>query len=86
MYLRTCIFLGLNGPDLGDEDLVVDSDGFIKEENRPVARASCLFKKSQLLPLKGLFGMRRKGMGYMPTHLGKMLNGRIPATNDFLDQ
>jgi len=85
MYLRTCSFLGLNGPDLRDEDLVVDSDGFIKEENRPAARDSCSFSQSQLLPLKELFGMRRKGMGYLPTHLGKMLNGRILSEEDFRD-
>ncbi|KAG1750341.1 uncharacterized protein EDB91DRAFT_1303212 [Suillus paluster] len=84
MYLRTCNFLGLNAPDLGDEDLIADSDGFIREENRPAARSLCSFKRSQLLPLKELFGMRRKGMGYLPTHLGKMLNGRILTEDDFL--
>ncbi|KAG1873394.1 hypothetical protein C8R48DRAFT_769831 [Suillus tomentosus] len=85
MYLRTCNFLGLNAPDLEDEDLIADSDGFIREENRSSARASCLFKRSQLPPLKELFGMRRKGMGYLPTHLGKMFNGRILTEGDFLD-
>ncbi|KAG2337797.1 hypothetical protein BDR05DRAFT_894660 [Suillus weaverae] len=85
MYLRTCNFLGLNAPDLGDEDVIADSDGFIREENRPSARASCLFKQSQLPPLKKLFGMRRKGMGYLPTHLGKVFNGRILTKEDFLD-
>ncbi|KAG2137479.1 hypothetical protein DEU56DRAFT_945983 [Suillus clintonianus] len=85
MYLRTCSFLGLNAPDLGDEHLIADSDGFISEENRPSARASCSFKQSQLPPLKELFGMRRKGMGYLPTHLGKMLNGRILTEEDFID-
>ncbi|KAG2078525.1 hypothetical protein BDR04DRAFT_1086936 [Suillus decipiens] len=85
MYLRTCNFLGLNAPDLGDKDLIADSDGFIREENRPPARVSCSFKRSQLLPLKELFGMRRKGMGYSPTHLGRMLNGRILTEGDFLD-
>ncbi|KAG0693269.1 hypothetical protein DFH29DRAFT_985528 [Suillus ampliporus] len=85
MYIRTCSFLGLNAPDLRDEDLVADSDGFIREANRPAARASCSFKRSQLPPLKELFGLRRKGMGYLPTHLGKMLNGRILAEEDFLD-
>ncbi|KAG0706484.1 hypothetical protein DFH29DRAFT_995866 [Suillus ampliporus] len=85
MYLRTCSFLGLNAPDLVDEDLIADSDGFIREENRPAARASCSFKRSQLVPLKQLFGMRRKGMGYLPTHLGKMLNGRILTEADFLN-
>jgi hypothetical protein len=82
MYLRTCNFLGLNGPDLEGEDLVVESDGFIREANRPAARASCSFEQSQLLPLKELFGLRRKGMGYLPTHLGKMLNGRILTEDD----
>ncbi|KAG2129503.1 uncharacterized protein EDB93DRAFT_118250 [Suillus bovinus] len=85
MYLSTCNFLGLNAPDLVDEDLIADSDGFIREENRPSARASCSFKRSQLPPLKELIGMRRKGMGYMPTHLGKMFNGRILTEGDFLD-
>ncbi|KAG0708107.1 hypothetical protein DFH29DRAFT_771818, partial [Suillus ampliporus] len=77
MYLRTCSFLGLNAPDLGDEDLIVNGDGFISRENRPAARALCSFKLSQLPPPRELFGMRRKGMGYSPTHLGKMLNGHI---------
>ncbi|KAG1750383.1 uncharacterized protein EDB91DRAFT_1046110 [Suillus paluster] len=86
MYLRTCNFLGLNAPDLGDEDLIADSDGFISEENRPAARASCSFKRSQLSALKELFAMRRKGMGYLPTHLGKMLNGRILTEEDFLSR
>ncbi|KAG1853154.1 hypothetical protein DFJ58DRAFT_883928 [Suillus subalutaceus] len=84
-YLHACGFLGLNAPDLGDEDLIVDSDGFVREENRPSARASCSFKSSQLPPLKELFGMRRKGMGYLPTHLGKILNGRILTEEDFLN-
>ncbi|KAG1794544.1 uncharacterized protein HD556DRAFT_1367943 [Suillus plorans] len=85
MYLHTCSFLGLNAPDLKGEDLVADDDGFIKIDNRPSARASCMFKRSQLSPLKELFGMRRKGMGYLPTHLGKMLNGRILTEKDFLE-
>jgi hypothetical protein len=85
MYLHTCKFLGLNAPDLGDEHLTADSDGFIKEDDRPSARASCSFRRSQLPPLKELFGMRRKGMGYLPTHLGKMFNGRILTERDFLD-
>ncbi|KAJ8593620.1 hypothetical protein M405DRAFT_839099 [Rhizopogon salebrosus TDB-379] len=46
MYLWTCNFLGLNGPDLEGKDLVVESDGFIREENRPAARASTQFQKS----------------------------------------
>ncbi|KAG2069011.1 hypothetical protein BDR04DRAFT_722981 [Suillus decipiens] len=86
MYLETCNFLGLNAPDLEGEDLVADNDGFIKMENRPSARASCMFERSQLPPLKELFGMRRKGMGYLPTHLGKMLNGRILTEKDFSNE
>ncbi|KAG2366240.1 hypothetical protein BDR07DRAFT_1480293 [Suillus spraguei] len=86
MYLQTCRFLGLNAPDLEGEDLVADNDGFIKMENRPSARASCMFKRSQLPPLKELFGMRRKGMRYLPTHLGKMLNGRILTEKDFSNE
>ncbi|KAG1846015.1 hypothetical protein F4604DRAFT_1817668 [Suillus subluteus] len=69
MYLHTCSFLGLNAPDLEGEDLVVDDDGFIEMHNRPSARASCVFEK---------------GMGYQPTHLGKMLNGRILTEKDLL--
>jgi hypothetical protein len=84
-YLHACNFLGLNAPDLEDEDLIVDSDGFIGEENRLSARISCSFKRSQLPPLKQLFGMRRRGMNYSPTHLGKMLHGRILTKEDFLD-
>jgi hypothetical protein len=86
MYLHTCNFLGLNAPDLDGEDLVVDNDGFIEMDKRPSARASCMFKRSQLPLLKELFGMRRKGVGYLPTHLGKMLNGRILTAKDFSNQ
>ncbi|KAG1816756.1 uncharacterized protein BJ212DRAFT_1250413, partial [Suillus subaureus] len=82
-YIHACGFLGLNAPDLGDEDLMVDSDGFVRE-NRPSRRASCLFESSQLPRLKELFGMRKKGMGYLPTHLGKMFNSRILTEEDFL--
>ncbi|KAG1744974.1 uncharacterized protein EDB91DRAFT_1236422 [Suillus paluster] len=85
MYLRTCRFLELNAPNLGNKDLIADSDGFISKENRPATRALCSFKQSQLPALKQLFGMRRKGIGYLPTHLGKMLNGRILTEEDCLD-
>jgi len=83
MYLHTCSFLGIKGPNLRDEAIEVDNDGFIKEESRRAATTSCPFKQSQLRPLKGLFGIRRKGMAYRQTHLGKLLNGRILHKEDF---
>ncbi|KAF9221820.1 hypothetical protein BS17DRAFT_710204 [Gyrodon lividus] len=84
-YIRLCRFLCIYARDLEhDGDFEVQSDGFIKPEDRPPnARASGSFLESPVASLKNLFGIRRKGMPYAPTHMGKILDGRFLTEEDF---
>jgi hypothetical protein len=43
----------------------------------------CLFDKSPMALLKTLFGLRRKGMSYQQTHMGKILHARLLSQEDF---
>lgn len=46
-------------------------------------RQICLFEESPVELLKELFGLRRKGMNYARTDMGKLLQGRLLFTEDF---
>lgn len=39
--------------------------------------------KEQLEVFKELFGLRRKGMGYLRTHMGQILHGRQLSESNF---
>jgi hypothetical protein len=92
-YNLLCTMLGLYYPplDLLDEqsEIKVGSDGFVDPEHR--ARlvkfnpeyAECRFESSPIPMLKELVGLRRKGMKYVLTHVGKILHGRVLTQNDF---
>ncbi|EGN92655.1 hypothetical protein SERLA73DRAFT_65475 [Serpula lacrymans var. lacrymans S7.3] len=83
-YTQLCRFLGIYTRDLG-RNVEVQSDGFIKPKHRPKAtRSLSPFTQSPLLSLKALIGLRRKGMGYLPTHLGKILQARLLTAEDFV--
>lgn len=84
-YVKLCRFLGIYTADLKDQgDFEIQSDGFIRPEHRPRAADSLnTFQQSPILMLKALFGIRRKGMGYLPTHIGKLLNSRGLTAEDF---
>ncbi|KAG1796950.1 uncharacterized protein HD556DRAFT_1441127 [Suillus plorans] len=87
-YVKLCRFLGIYTADLKDQGTFeIQSDGFIKPEHRPpAANLPNNFQQSPIPMLKAIFGIRRKGMGYLPTHLGKLLVPRQLTTKDFDDR
>ncbi|KAI5990021.1 hypothetical protein EDC04DRAFT_2989701 [Pisolithus marmoratus] len=87
-YLRLCRFLCVYADDLaGEGDLEVESDGFIAPVNRPPkAQSVGSFQKSPLPFLKYVINLRRRGMNFEGTHMGKILHGRLLNQQDFEDQ
>jgi hypothetical protein len=84
-YVELCLFLGIYIADLkGQGVFEVQSDGFIRPKDRPAAADYPQnFEESPISILKALFSIRRKGLGYLPTHIGKLLNARRLTTGDF---
>lgn len=84
-YVKLCRLLGIHTADLKYQGVFeIQSDGFIKPEHRPRTVDSLnTFQQSPIPMLKALFGIRRKGMGYLPTHIGKLLNARWLTSEDF---
>ncbi|KAI6009773.1 hypothetical protein BKA83DRAFT_4632007 [Pisolithus microcarpus] len=87
-YLRLCRFLCVYADDLaGEGDLEVESDGFIAPAHRPLkARSIDSFQQSPLPFLKHVINLRRRGMNFVATHMGKILHGRLLRAEDFADQ
>ncbi|KAI5991231.1 hypothetical protein EDD15DRAFT_2449545 [Pisolithus albus] len=87
-YLRLCRFLCVYADDLaGEGDLEVESDGFIAPAHRPLAaRPIDSFQQSPLPFLKHVINLRRRGMNFVATHMGKILDGRLLKAEDFADQ
>ena len=62
----------------------MQSDRFVPEMGRIGEMEDvCLFNESPLTLLKMLFGLRRKGMSYQQTHMGKILHARLLSREDF---
>ena len=81
-YVMLCRFLGIYTADLRDQSTFkVQSDGFIRPEDRPPAVNT--FQESPVNTLKAIFSIRRKGLGYLPTHIGKLLSARRLTNEDF---
>ncbi|KAI6110733.1 hypothetical protein EDD17DRAFT_1828231 [Pisolithus thermaeus] len=87
-YLRLSRFLCVYADDLADEEhLEIESDGFMTPVHRPLeARSVGSFQQSPLPFLKHVINLRRRGMNFMATHMGKFLNGRLLKEEDFNDQ
>jgi hypothetical protein len=82
-YLRLCNFIGLYSSET-PRDTVVQSDGFIKPEDRQRGlQPPCQFTESPVPFLRELIGLRRKGMSYSSTHVGKILHARNLTHDDF---
>ncbi|KAG6816476.1 hypothetical protein H0H87_005763 [Tephrocybe sp. NHM501043] len=82
MYTQLCRFLGLIGTESGPR--MWDIDGFVKAENRTGAmKKQCQMVLSPVAFLKLLFNLRRKGMGYEATHMGKILNAKPLELKEF---
>ncbi|KAG2362076.1 hypothetical protein BDR07DRAFT_1609735 [Suillus spraguei] len=86
-YVKLCRFLGIYTADLKDQGTFeIQSDGFIRPEHRPpAANVPNNFQQSPIPMLKALFSIRRKGMGYSSTHIGKLLVARRLTVEDFED-
>jgi len=77
-YTRLLDFLGLfsrsscTSPETPAE---IQGDGFVLERfRRGRMQTLCPFKQSPVPFVKSIMDFRRKGMGYLPTHVGKVLN------------
>ncbi|OBZ74657.1 hypothetical protein A0H81_05445 [Grifola frondosa] len=81
-YLQTARFLGIYTNDTPRDLVQIQSDGFILPKHRP-AQIKSPFDTTPLPFLKALLGLRRKGMGYSSTHLGKILRARLLTYDDF---
>ncbi|KAF8192160.1 hypothetical protein BJ912DRAFT_278458 [Pholiota molesta] len=82
-YLRLCLLLGISSSE-SEANTSVESDRFIPRKGRTKEMtAVCLFNKSPLPLLKILFGLRRKGMGFQSTHMGKILQAILLLPKDF---
>ncbi|PPQ73450.1 hypothetical protein CVT26_010200 [Gymnopilus dilepis] len=83
VYLRLCLLLGISySENAGYTD--VDGDRFVPPSGRVGEMVqACVFDKSPVAVLKKLFGLRRKGMSFDLTHIGKILNARLLSQKDF---
>jgi hypothetical protein len=82
-YLCLCLLLGVSSSETAGYSSV-QSDRFVPKIGRIGEMVEvCLFDESPLTLLKTLFGLRRKGMSYQQTHLGKILRARILSREDF---
>ena len=84
-YIRLCRFLCVYTRDLeGEEGIQVGPDGFISPRNRPRhLQIMDTFQSSPMASVRTLIGLRRKGMRFALTHMGKLLDGRLLFENDF---
>ncbi|KAH7882707.1 hypothetical protein F5I97DRAFT_1931318 [Phlebopus sp. FC_14] len=86
-YIRLCRFLCIYSKDVEHQDVEVQSDGFIAPRYREVQmQMNPSFQRTPMRALKNLVSLRRKGMRYEPTHMGKMLDGRLLTEEDFRDE
>ncbi|KAJ8597174.1 hypothetical protein M405DRAFT_756250 [Rhizopogon salebrosus TDB-379] len=84
-YVKLCRFLGIYTTDLADQGAFeIQSDGFMRPGDRPpAADYPNGFQQSPIPILKAIFSFRRKGTGYLPTHIGKLLSARRLENDDF---
>ncbi|KAH0834182.1 hypothetical protein J3R83DRAFT_11491 [Lanmaoa asiatica] len=85
-YLRLCRFLCVYARDLkGEEGIEVGCDGFISPRSRPRHESQSVhtFQSTPMNSLRTLTSLRRKGLRFAPTHMGKLLDGRLLSEDDF---
>ena len=82
-YLDLCLLLGVSSSEEAGYSSV-ESDRFVPKRGRVKEMVDvCLFDKSPLALLTTLFGLRRKGMSYQQTHMGRILHARLLSQEDF---
>jgi hypothetical protein len=77
-YEKVCVLLGLHMAHPGAEQIEVD--GFVRPAYRTGERSP--FDTSKIALFKTLVGLRRKGLGYGGTDLGRILDAR-PLSSEF---
>ncbi|GBE85332.1 hypothetical protein SCP_0705190 [Sparassis crispa] len=83
MYLQLCVYLGICAEE-PPEGARVQVDGFIEPQDRiEPMKSLCPFSKSPIPLVKELIGLRRKGMGYRSTHMGKVLRSGFLTSKYF---
>ena len=84
-YIRLCRFLCVYARDLQDKEGVqVGPDGFILPRNRPRhLQTADTFQRTPMTLVRTLIGLRRNGMRFALTHMGKLLDGRLLSQDDF---
>ena len=85
-YHHLLLILGLVGEEAkGAEMQWWESDGFVNPLNRcGEMRSFCKLTSSPLPFLKEVISLRRKGMGYQSTHVGRILRGGLLTREDFV--
>ncbi|KAF8872181.1 hypothetical protein CPB84DRAFT_1691573, partial [Gymnopilus junonius] len=85
-YVRLCLLLGIS-PNEFQKYEYVESDRFVPERGRiGDMRDLCLFDRSPIGLVRTLIGLRRKGMSFENTHLGKVLHARMLLPDDFEEE
>lgn len=86
-YVQICKFFGICTKEACDDDAIqVQPDGFILPRHRQgTMYSSCRFTESPLPFLKEIISLRRKGMSFLTTHMGKITHARFLHDQDFID-
>ena len=86
-YEETCKMLGLylRNPPPKDLEDVIDPTGFVRDPKaRGVLGLQCAqFSEDPVTFLRNLTGLRRKGQGFLATHLGQVLHSREVPDREF---
>lgn len=86
-YTELLDFLGLfsrSSTSPNETPAEIQGDGFVLERfRRGRMRTLCPFKQSPVPFIKSIMDFRRKGMSYLPTHMGKVLNAAPLVKDDF---
>ena len=82
-FQETCNLLGLHLSEIPEELRgEIDVTGFIKNKWERQRRGA-IFKMNPVSLLRELVGWRRKGQGFILTHVGLMLHGNNPGDDEF---
>ncbi|KAG8215418.1 hypothetical protein J3R82DRAFT_9026 [Butyriboletus roseoflavus] len=87
-YIRLCRFLCVYARDMkGKGGIKVGPDGFIPPRSRPkYLQTVDTFQRTPMTLVRSLMGLRRKGMRFASTHMGRLLDGRLLSEDDFDDE
>ncbi|KAL1736788.1 hypothetical protein EV714DRAFT_242226 [Schizophyllum commune] len=85
-FRQVCQLLGLHLGEIPDAlKGRVGVDGFVSQQDDRDALGivACLFEKSPSAVLRALLDLRRKGQGFLLTHIGQMLYGNEIGSDEF---